>query len=205
MPYQMIMREALFADMSVTNRGDCKMMDRIWTQHLGLVTICFGMIGAAIYFLMLNVTLAHIEATSGHVPFDMRPLGYGLQDAVALLDELGEDGRRYYLNRQIPLDTVYPALLALTLISAIRWFGRRLHADGLVRIGVILSSAAAVFDYIENIGVVAMITSWPDLPNAVVYASSIATVAKSALTTAAIICCILVGLIWVKQLVPRAT
>jgi len=161
------------------------------------------MTGASIYVVMITVTLAHLEAVSGQVPFDMRPFGYGPQDAATLLEGLGTDGRSYYLRHQIPLDTVYPALLALTLMSLMLWFAQALPAHRLVRIGIVLSGSIALFDYSENLAIVSMILSWPDLSVPVVHASSIATVAKSVSTTAGVIVAFLIGIVWAKQ--TRAT
>ena len=175
------------------------MIDRIWTKHLGLATICFGGLGALIYGLMMTVTLAHIEAISGQVPFDMRPMGYNPQDAAALLEGLGVEGRRYYLSYQIPLDTVYPALLALTLITTICWFGQRIPKSRLVRIGVFLSIGSALFDYAENLGIIAMIWSWSDVSALLVYAVSTATILKSALTTVAVMLTLCIGFVWMRQ------
>lgn len=172
------------------------MIDRIWTRHAGRAAVCTGIIGAAIYLIMITVTLAHIEAVSGHRPFDMRPIGYSPQDAAALLEGLGVEGRQYYLQRQIPLDILYPVLLALALISAMRWFGKRIANDQLVRLGIILSVGAALCDYAENLGIVVMIRSWPDFSDASVYASSAASISKSVLTTAALMCLMLIGGLW---------
>ncbi len=181
------------------------MIARIWTTHLGLATVGFGLIGAAIYYLMITITLAQIEDLSGHVPFDMRPFGYSPQDATALLDGLGAEGRSYYLTHQIPLDTTYPALLALTLISAMRWLGQTIPTNNLVRVGFILSVGAAVCDYSENLGIVAMILSWPDISTPLVYASSVATVAKSILTTAAVTLVMLMGFFAARHRVRHAS
>ena len=155
--------------------------------------VCFAVIGGVIYMLMVTVTLAQIEATSEQVPFDMRPFGYGPKDALLLLEGLGTEGRNYYLTHQIPLDTAYPALLALALISLMRWLGQSMSGHRLMRVGVILSIGAALCDYSENLGIVAMVLSWPDLSAPLVHASSVATVAKSILTTAAIIIAIVIG------------
>ena len=167
-----------------------------------MAAIIFGLAGVAIYALMINVTLAHIEALAGQAPFDMRPFGYGPQDAAQLLDALGEEGRTYYLTRQIPLDTIYPALLAMTLVSAICWFGMRLPNRKLVLAGIAFSVGAAFFDYAENLGVAVMILSWPDLSHALVYATSAASIAKSCLTTAAILTALFLGANWMRQ--PKA-
>ncbi len=180
------------------------MIDRHWTGHLGLATVCFGGLGALIYILMITVTLSHLEAVSGQVPFDMRPLGYSPEDAVALLEGLGVKGRRYYLTRQIPLDTAYPALLALFLVSLMRWFGHSMPAHRLVRLGILMAVGAALCDYCENIGIAAMILNWPDLSDWLVHASSIATVAKSGLTTVSVMITILLGVVAARQRVRPA-
>jgi hypothetical protein len=170
-----------------------------------MAALCFGILGAAIYALMITVTLAHLKAVSGQVPFDMRPFGYGPKSAAALLEGLGIEGRRYYLSHQMPLDTAYPALLALTLISLMRWFRQNMPSPWLVRVGIILSIAAALSDYLENLGIVAMVLSWPDLSTSLVHASSVATVAKSILTTAAVMIAVVIGAMAARYRVRRAS
>jgi len=174
------------------------MMNGIRSRHIGVAAIGFGLIGVSIYLLMINVTLAHIEAVSGYVPFDMRPFGYIPAEAASLIEALGAEGRKYYLVRQIPLDMVYPAVLAMTLIAAICWFGRRMPNSNLVRLGIIFSVGAALFDYGENLGIMAMIWSWPGLSVPLVYAASTATIVKSALTTLAVVFALLTGLNWAR-------
>jgi hypothetical protein len=169
------------------------MMNRNFSKHAGKIAIGAGLIGASIYVLMINVTLAHLEAVSGHVPFDMRPMGYSATEAATLLDALGTEGRAYYLSRQILLDTLYPVLLALTLIASICWLGRRTPNSRLVRIGIAFSVGSALFDYIENLGIAAMIWSWPEVSAPLVVATSAATILKSAFTTAAVLLTVLVG------------
>lgn len=174
------------------------MTNTIWFKHTGVAAIGFGLIGALIYLLMINVTLVHIEAVSGQIPFDMRPFGYGPADAEALLKALGAEGRQYYLSHQIPLDTIYPAMLTLTLIATIVWFARRMPNSKLIRVGIILSVGAALFDYAENLGIMMLIWNWSDLPTALVYATSTATIAKSVLTTFAALSALIIGCNWVR-------
>ncbi|MCY4334767.1 MAG: hypothetical protein OXC60_08855 [Litoreibacter sp.] len=172
------------------------------SRYTGFAAVGCGLIAAVIYALMISVTLAHIEAVSGQVPFDMRPLGYRPEDAATLLESLGAEGRAYYLSRQIPLDTLYPALLALTLSSTVCWFGRHMPNSIFVRLGVALAVGSALFDYVENLGIVAMIYGWPDVSGSLVYAASTATIAKSVMTTLAVILVLAAGLIWAR--LPKA-
>jgi hypothetical protein len=172
------------------------MNNRILSNHAGKIAISSALIGASNYFLMINVTLAHIETVSGRVPFDMRPLGYGPTEATTILEALGADGRAYYLSHQIALDTLYPAMLGLTLIGTISWFGKRMPNRKLVRFGIALSIGSALFDYAENLGIAVMIWSWPQVPDPLVYATGTATILKSALTSAAALLTLLVGFSW---------
>ena len=155
------------------------------TTQYGRQAALVGLAAAGFYLVMIFVTLAHIETLSGLRPFDMRPGGYSAEVANALINDLGPSGRHYYLTRQIPLDTVYPALMALTLVSLLKWLGSRDVSPKLVRVGVWLSVAAAIADYLENAGICLMILSWPDLSASTVFAASVASIVKSGLTTAA--------------------
>lgn len=178
------------------------MVQTVLSRYIGFVAVGCGLIATAIYMLMISVTLAHIEAVSGQVPFDMRPLGYHLEDAAMLLETLGAEGRAYYLSYQILLDTFYPAMLALTLIATFSWFGRGMPGSKLVRFGIILSVGCALFDYLENIGIAAMIWSWPEVSLPLVYAASTATIVKSILTSLAVLLALLVGFLWMR--LPKA-
>lgn len=174
------------------------------SQHYGKIAIGAALLATSVYVAMVSVTLAHLEAVTGLAPFDMRPFGYGPSDAATLLGALGADGRDYYLSRQIPLDTLYPALLAITLSSTICWFGRRMSNRRLVHLGVALAAGSALFDYFENLAIVAMILGWPDVPESLVYASSTATIAKSTTTTLAVLFAIATGIIWTRRPKPDA-
>ena len=156
----------------------------------------FGASAAAVYLTMLTVTLPHLEAVSGHVPFDMRPAGYGPEEARALLTALGREGRSYYVTRQILLDTFYPALLALTLANLFRLLGSHGVQGRLAGAGIVVSWMAAGFDYAENAGIYAMLSLWDTLPDGLVYLTAVASVSKSACTSLA-----LVGLagLWVSK------
>ena len=153
--------------------------------HNGKAAILFGLSAMIIYLLMVLGTLKHLNDFAMVLPSDLRPAGYSQADAAGLLEALGEAGRQYYLTRQIPLDTVYPALLALTLISTLRWRAVRFGPTLMTRIGGPLAILAAAFDYLENLGISLMLLVGAD--PTLVQASSAASMLKSALTTAAML------------------
>ncbi|WP_341861455.1 hypothetical protein [Gymnodinialimonas sp. 57CJ19] len=175
------------------------MMTRFLPQQHARAALTFGFVAAVIYVTMITGTLAHLQALSGLVPFDMRPMGYSGPEAATLLDALGASGRHYYLSRQIPLDTAYPALLAATLVSTNRFLtaGRPV---GWQRLASPLAIGAALCDYAENAGIVAMILNMPHLPAPLVAATSAASVAKALLTTGAVTATLLLagGCLWAR-------
>lgn len=119
----------------------------------------WGLVGLtlAVYAAMLGWSLPAVSAAaSGLAPFDMRPGGYSFADAVTFLNALSEEGAAFYRNVQQRLDIAYPGLLALTLgwsifAAAPRNLGSWRWLAGLVALPV------AVFDYLENHAVAAMI------------------------------------------------
>jgi hypothetical protein len=134
---------------------------------------------------MLLWSLPHLRALSGGLaPFDLRPGGYDLAAAQALLAALGAAGRSYYLNVQQSLDSAYPALYAVVMVWAFRalapgWWGRLLG---------LLALAGAGFDYLENARVAALLRADPGAVTApMVAAASQATLAKSVAVTAALL------------------
>jgi hypothetical protein len=172
------------------------MLMKLTREQSGITAIFAGIVAIGIYGFMINVTLPHIQEISQLVPFDMRPLGYSKQEAEQLLAALELTGRTYYLTHQIPLDLIYPALLALTLACANLWFGYNLRKRRVINIGIILVVAAAIADYTENLGVTLMILSWPEVPSALVQFSSMATILKSVLTTVAVFVTIYIAILW---------
>ncbi|MEP4195122.1 MAG: hypothetical protein ABJL99_05720 [Aliishimia sp.] len=175
------------------------MMTRNRPLKFGRMAIAFGMGAAALYTLMITITLAYIETASGMIAFDMRPLGYTPDEAAQLLEALGAPGRRYYLTRQIPIDLAYPAMLAMTLVCTLSWLGAVGPNTKFVTAGIVVSIGAAMFDYVENFGIVAMISTWPNLPHPLVTATSTASVLKSFLTVAAVLSLLCLGAVRAAQ------
>ena len=151
----------------------------------GRMIILTFALATVIYLGMVFGTLTELELIAGTTPFDLRPGGYSFDEAATFIAALGEEGRHLYLWRQIPLDSVYPALLALWSAGAIRWFskGSPPAAQRWFHAAATLAFVAALFDYLENILIVWMLNTAPNLNPAIVTAASLATLAKSGFTT----------------------
>jgi hypothetical protein len=179
--------------------GVWKMMLKKMRARPGLAAGILGSVASGIYVLMITLTLARLEAISGQVPFDMRPLGYSPFEATRILEGLGQEGRMYYLTCQIPLDTLYPGLLMLTLSATLYWLHLQTPHPKMLMFGIVFSVVGAVTDYAENLGVAVMLLSWPNVSDALVQATSAASILKAFSTTCAVLSVLCLAGIWVVR------
>lgn len=154
-----------------------------YPQH-GTRILLFWGAAILVYGLMIFGSLANIEQIASFGAFDMRPTGYSYADALELISALGEEGRRVYLTMQIPLDTVYPALLAISSASSLYWLSQSFGTTARwYRAVAAVAYLAAIADYAENGLIVWMLNAGLGVPEALVAAASLASVSKSILST----------------------
>lgn len=153
-----------------------------------------------LYTLMIFGPLAELTRIAGHTPLDLRPLGYTATEVHTLFSALGTEGRTLYLWRQLPLDMIYPLLLAATLMSLLTWSRPPLILRVLGR-GLILIAAGA--DYFENIGIGMLLLNWPDLSLLLVRVTASASVIKALSTTLAVVLTLLAVVITRRSTGPK--
>lgn len=154
-----------------------------YPQH-GSRILLFWCAAMLVYILMVFGSLADIERITGVRAFDMRPTGYSYADALAFISALGEEGRRVYLTMQIPLDTVYPALLAISSASSLYWLSQSFGSTARwYRAVAAVAYLAAIADYAENGLIVWMLSADLGVSEALVAAASLASVSKSIFST----------------------
>ena len=155
---------------------------------LGWLVLAALAINIALYAMMTFGTLAHLsDLAEGANPFDLRPLGYTVGEARALLALLGEEGRAYYASAQLALDSVFPATYALSRGLLLWWLTMPGRLPGAMprgwRIAMLaLPLFAAAFDTFENARIAAMLVRGADVDPALVASASHATQAKSLLS-----------------------
>ena len=139
----------------------------------------------AVYLLMLLHTIPGVESYAPEMKiFDLSPSGYSYDYAINLLSTLGNDGREEYLNTQLPLDFIYPALFSISSFLLLAWlFSKRNDKGSRIFYFCFVPIIAGIFDYLENIQIVLMILNYPDITRAQVILSSAFTIAKSGLTS----------------------
>jgi hypothetical protein len=145
---------------------------------VALLLVASGLLWAALFFGPLSQLK---QMAGGLSPFDIRWTGYSYDEARTLLAALCKRGRAYYLSPELIVDSIYPPLYATSAALAIWWLTMpgRVRRDPLrlsVRCTLIaIPITTAGFDLIENGCIVAMLWTWPDLSQAVVCISSLAT------------------------------
>lgn len=141
--------------------------------------IIYFLLAMMVYTLMLTVTIPTLRMhMNGIEVFDLRPMGYTVEEGQAIINGISETGSQYYQQVQLPLDFIYPFLLTLFSIS----FLKRLSTarPSLKRV-IWLPLTILVFDYLENIGIYMMLNGFAS--NFMIQLSSTVTVLKSLSTT----------------------
>ena len=150
----------------------------------GKVVLAFIIPAIIVYFIMLLYTIPQVSAYAPGINlFDLSPTGYSFEYAIKLLDTLGSDGRELYLYRQLPLDFIYPGLFAISCSLLLSWlFLTTQKTNSKLFYFCYIPVAAGLFDYFENIFIVNILTSYPNVSEASVSFASVMTIVKSVLT-----------------------
>ncbi|NOY43114.1 MAG: hypothetical protein GXP26_14940 [Planctomycetes bacterium] len=140
----------------------------------------------AVYLAMLFYTIPKVASFApGIALFDLSPTGYSHEHAVTLLESLGQEGRNVYLYQQLPVDFIYPGLFAVSNSLLLTWlFVKRFEANSKIFYLAMVPVLGGLFDYLENISIVRMIQSFPDISQELVATASTFTILKSAFITA---------------------
>ena len=134
---------------------------------------------------MLLVTIPKTMAFSNGIKLlDMMPQGYNLEYVKTLFNTLGVEGRTIYQFQQIPVDMIYPFLFGMSYCLTMGYFLNKLNKlDSIFFYLCLLAPIAGISDYIENIGIIAMLNNFPDITQTLVSTTSTFSLIKSVSTT----------------------
>lgn len=175
---------------------------RFMQKHsTGKVVISFFVLTMAVYLTMLSYSIPAVTAFAPQLPiFDLSPTGYSFNYASELLDALGSEGRDLYLYTQLPLDFIYPGLFSITYSLLLVWlFGKTFKGESKVYYFASVPFLAGIFDYAENVLIINMIRSFPDLQITTVKIASVFTLLKSSFTLVFFLLLILGIVLLIKQ------
>jgi len=156
-------------------------------QHYsnGKTVLILFVITNLVYAYMLGISIpATMAYADGLKLLDMMPMGYSADYIQHLFTTLGDEGRAIYLWKQIPADMLYPILFAISNCLIMAYFLKKIKQfDSLLFFLCTLPIIAGIADYLENISIISMLNSFPDLSSFTMKASHLFTVVKSAATT----------------------
>ncbi len=159
-----------------------------------LIGLALPMATAGVYaWLVLGHGLALQDMAGGLQPFDLRVRGYSLVEAQDYLAALPAEGSARYLGPVRVLDTLFPVLMALTLMW---WMRPHRGAMGLVCMAV--AAGYAVLDLAENAAVATLLRAGVD------GADATAVALASALTQAKFVAFAVAALLAAWRLAQRS-
>ena len=138
---------------------------------------------------------AKIEASSGGIgPIDLQ-FFYTPEKAYSMVAAYGEAGRASYRIFELTGDIVYPIVYTLFFSLFITWlFKRGFTAESKMQKLNIIPLGAWLFDLLENLGIVSMLSVYPSTPALLAWVSSIFTVIKWLFAGASIVL-MLIGIV----------
>lgn len=158
-----------------------------------------------IYVCMLFITIPKVTLHSRGIKLlDMMPTGYNLDYIHNLFETLGDRGRFAYLYSQIPLDMIYPLFFGVSYCLILAYFLNKLNKlESSLFYLCLLPLIAGIFDYFENIGIILMLTNYPNYSLITAKSTNIFTIIKSLTTSFYFIILIIVLILTVRKNLTR--
>lgn len=122
---------------------------------------------------------AKIEAASGGTgPIDLQ-LFYTPEKVYSMIEAYGEAGRAMYRTVELTVDIIYPIVYTLFFALFVTWlFQRGFAADSRMQKWNVVPLGAWLFDLLENIGIVTMLSIYPSTPAALAWLTALFTLVK---------------------------
>lgn len=154
-----------------------------------------------VYAIMLTITVPKVMRYSDGIQLlDLMPMGYDAEYVNTLLSTLGDKGRHTYLYNQIPVDLIYPFLFGISSCLVLAYFLNKLgKLDGNLFYLCLLPLFPGLFDYGENIGIITLLTTYPNNSDLVIQITSRFTILKSILTSIYFIVLIIILMLLAKH------
>ena len=146
----------------------------------------------------------HLARLGGAAILDMQ-IGYTPEDAYALLEGLGPEGRQAYAAMLLGGDMLFPISYSLLFAAIAAWFLARVAPpDHWVQKLSLIALIGGISDIAENLSILTMISAFPQQLDGVAWFSSLIKVTKfgSASVGAPLIVIFAVMLVW-KRTVGR--
>ncbi len=157
-----------------------RLIEKITTKKALVFTALF----AAAFFLINNSGIGVaglLKITNGANILDFE-FGYSSAQANSIVTALGEQGRLFYLTKIIPIDFAFPVTYMLCYAGWIARLAKNVLPVKRAKRLLILPLLAMLFDWLENIGIIFILTQFPSMPDGAVALASTAGMIKFAFT-----------------------
>lgn len=157
----------------------------------------------AVFYFLINYSgvgvAGLLKITDGANILDFE-FGYNQEEAYQMLTALGTDGIAFYLTKILPLDFPFPFVYMLCFAGWIALLIKCITHKAWYKFLLLIPLLTMLFDWMENVGIIAMINGYPELPVWAVLFASIAGMFKTAFTIGNII---VIGLLVIILLVKK--
>ena len=157
-----------------------KLVNLLKTYATVKMILLLWVVTMATFSVMWFFSLPAVEHFApGKVLFDLSVTGYSHEYAILLLEALSVEGRDAYLHLQLPVDFIFPGFLAVSSALLLTWtFCKGCAPNAKIFYSSFLPFLDGLFDYLENISIVRMIQSYPEVSSTLVITSSTFTQLK---------------------------
>lgn len=146
------------------------------------------------YIMPAAAGILAFAANNSVLPLDLM-FFYTPEKAFEMMEKYGEQGRALYLRIELTADIIYPIIYTLFLGLLISWlFQRGFKPESPMQKWNIMPVGGFVFDLLENLGIVSMLSMYPAQPAALAWLTMIAGSIKWAFAIVSI-GLILIGLV----------
>lgn len=167
------------------------------TKQIGILFVSSHIV----LLLMMMYTFPVINNQIGTKAFDLQTFGYSVAEAKSMLNNLNDQTIDLYLFPQLTLlDLLYPFLLALFLSSLLFRLIKLTGSKSTFNpIFLLMPFLAMLFDYLENIGIILMISKSIEYSETIVILSSTFTILKGVLTSITWIVILVYAIRWLRM------
>ena len=154
-----------------------------------------------ILLVIMTYTLPVINNQIGTTVFDLQPFGYSVSVAESIINKIDDQTADLYIFPQLTLlDLFYPVLLALFLSSLLfRLSSLTESKSRMTSILLIIPYIAMLFDYVENVFILLMISKSIDPTEIIVLLSSTSTILKGVFTSMTWIAILVYAVKWFRD------
>ncbi len=156
-----------------------------------------------VVFILFNLVVMRgianqITHYSGGVgPIDLEITGYTPEEAFAMIEAYGKEGRAFYIWTELVADTAYPIVYGGFLMLLTLALTPRIYTEGSFWQKLYLIPIAGVLmDLSENVGIVLMLNSYPEQPVLIARAACAFTLLKWGILGVSLVIAFVLGVTW---------